>query len=418
MRTLIGFEIKKIVQKKSFFFAFVLLFGLQVFLASLGAFGNVSITVNGEQGMPGEDHAVVLESFLERNRIDRGAGVSFTGTVFDEAFLQELAEAFAPYQSEKDGAHRMTDAYRQNARRYEIVLERLKMYTGLYGSGYAAAQQTSESDFYARMDERRERLWDEYFCLTEGERAHWEAVQKEQPKKLVYEYCYAYEEILGMQGAYFTHMLLIFLFAVTMTWVFLNEVNRNTDQIILCTKKGRSQLYAAKLIAAELVTLVTTALFSLTLVIGRFLTYGPEGFGARFADAMAPWYPGELTMGGCVLLFLLILLLSSFLITLIAMLLSFATRNGIASVAALVGGLFAARLIPIPARFVLLGKLWHALPVNLLKWDEGFADMRLFHVFGGYLKVWQTALLLYVLGIALLVIVGKRLYCKTQIGGR
>ena len=415
MRTLIWFEIRKIVQKKSFVFAFVLLFGLQVFLAAFGAFGNEYIAVDRGQG---ETEAVFLRSFADRNKTDRSAGVRYTGTVFDEAFLARIREAFAPYQNEKDEAHRMTDDYIAGAGDYEIVLDRLKMYTGRYGDGYAAALVSSEKEFYALMQERREKFWDEYFLLGKEERAHWQEMQERQPDKLTFEYCYAWEEIIGMQGMYFTHMLLVFFFAVTMTFVFLNEVSRNTDQIILCTKKGRSQLYAAKLLAAELVSLVTTVLFALTLMAGRFLTYGPEGFFARFTDAVAPWYPGDLTMGQCSLIFLLVLMLSSVLITLIACLLSFVTKNGVASVSVLVAGLFAARLVPIPSDFAFIGKLWNTLPINILKWDEGFSDMRLFRVPWGWLTVWQTALILYAVCIAALIFAGKRIYCRTQISGR
>lgn len=417
MRELIRFELKKIVCKKSFMFAFLLFFGLQVFLAVLGAYGNVYITVDQAAGVQSENGTMLLESFLERNRIDRAAGRRFTGTVFDEAFLQEIREAFAPYMDETDEAHRMTDAYRQSARRYQVVLERMQMYTGLRRSGYLAAQQSGEEEFYAGIKERGEQIL-EQFLLSEGEREHWDKLRAGQPDKLTYEYCYAYEELVSMQGVYMTHMLLVFFFGMTMTWVFLIEVNQNTDQMILCTKKGRGQAYAAKLIAGELVTAGMVLLCSAALFIGRTAVYGPEGFGARFSDAAAPWYPTSLTMGGCWLLFLAVLLLSSFLISLIAMLLSWVTRNGVASIALLVGGLFAARLIPIPSRFPFLGKLWHALPINLLKLDEGFLDMRLFHIFGGYLTVWQMALILYVIGIVVLVFVGKRLYCRTQISGR
>lgn len=417
MRTLIGFEIKKIVRKKSFCFSFLLFFGLQVFLSSLGAYGNVYITADGAKSSVKEDGTVLLESFMERNRTDREAGKHFTGSVFDDAFLREVRDAFSPYTEEEDEAHRLTDAYKKNARSYEVVLERMQMYTGLRRYGYLAAQQSGESEFYAALDERRTQIW-ETFLLSEGELAYWDGLREEQPHKLTYEYCYAYEELLGMQGAYMTHMILVFFLAMTMTWVFLIEVNQNTDQMILCTKRGRGQAYAAKLIAGELVTFAMTLLCAAALFIGRIAVYGGEGFCARFADAMAPWYPSGFTMGECWLLFLLILLLSSALISLIAMLLSWVTRNGIASVAALVGGLFVARLVPIPSRFRLAGMLWHALPINLLKLDEGFLDMRLFHLPGGYLRVWQMALVLYVFCIAVLVLAGKKLYCRTQINGR
>lgn len=417
MRDLICFEIKKIVKKKSFVLALVLFLGLQTLIAVLGAFGNVYIDTGSESALQDNDY-VVLESFAERNRIDRKTGKELSGRVFDDALLAEMSEAFAPYMDAENEAFKLSNDYKQNARCYEGVFDRLRSYVGWYRRGYQILLQISDEEtLYAKINEDWEEIRD-YYNLTEGEQAYWEKRSLQLPGKRVYEYSTAFEELCGMQGVYMTHMLLVFLFALTTTGVFLVEANRNTDQMILCTKKGRGQLYAAKLIAGCIVTFALTLLFSAVLFVGRVCTYGPEGFSARVTDALAPWYPTDMTLGQMYLLLLLALFLASVLLSLIAMLLSWATKNGIVSVAVLVGGVFVARLVPIPSRFRFLAKLWNMIPINLLKIDAGFMDMRLFCIFGGYVTIWQMALILYVLAIAVLIAVGKRLYCRTQICGR
>ena len=75
------------------------------------------------------------------------------------------------------------------------------------------------------------------------------------------------------------------------------------------------------------------------------------------------------------------------------------------------------RLIPVPATLRFLSQLWDYLPANLL-YAEGFFDMRLVSVFGVHFTIWQFAPFVYIVVIALLALLGRRVYCRYQVNGR
>ena len=58
------------------------------------------------------------------------------------------------------------------------------------------------------------------------------------------------------------------------------------------------------------------------------------------------------------------------------------------------------------------------LPINLLKADEGFFDLRLWNIFGIKFTLWQMAFVAYIIIGVIFFFIGKRKYCKYQAGGR
>ncbi|MCM1283772.1 MAG: hypothetical protein NC242_09095 [Roseburia sp.] len=108
-----------------------------------------------------------------------------------------------------------------------------------------------------------------------------------------------------------------------------------------------------------------------------------------------------------------ILFLSSLLIGLIAMLLAQLLHHSLGAMAILIGGVFAARLIPVPQDWRVLSMLWNLIPINMLKVDQGFLELRLYGGLTGY----QFAPLVYLVLAVVCVVSGRRLWCRMQIGG-
>ena len=50
-----------------------------------------------------------------------------------------------------------------------------------------------------------------------------------------------------------------------------------------------------------------------------------------------------------------------------------------------------ARMVSVSASWGIFSQLWNYLPINMLKVDEGFCDLRLVHLFGTKLTTWQFA---------------------------
>ena len=77
-----------------------------------------------------------------------------------------------------------------------------------------------------------------------------------------------------------------------------------------------------------------------------------------------------------------------------------------------------ARIIVIPREFRVMSQIWNYFPMNLLKIDQGFLDVRLVNIFGVKLTSWQFAPILYLILGGILVLLGRRCYCRHQVQGR
>ena len=308
----------------------------------------------------------------------------------------------------------MSDVYRNEVRKYAGVIERLKY---CYGKAPMVNGSLTEEMLYDLRKQNRESMWEAY-KITEKEKAYWQEKDANVEFPFVYEYAQSYESLVNMNGGYMTCMLITFFIAISMVTVFGDEHIRKTDQLILCARFGKGKAYFAKILAGSLVVFVVNVLFTVTGVAGRFASYGMEGFGAAIQSVLAPWYSYPLSMGQVLLLMIGLLFLSSVMVAILSMLLAEILGNSIGAMAVVIGLLFAARMIPISPSFGVLSQAWNYLPINLLKVDEGFLDLRLVNIFGLQLTSWQFAPLLYVLLIVVMVLAGSRVYRKYQVSGR
>lgn len=403
MRTLVGFELRKIVRKRSFIIAFLLFTVIQTFVAFSGCLGNTY--VNGE----------FLETHMERNKKDLAYGREFSGRTIDEALLRETEAAINKIDMTEDVSYMLTDIYQNEVRPYSDIFLQMQRMAGMRG---LSVLSLSEQEFYECVDRLREKMYESY-GLSGQERAFWQKKADSSKKKLAYEYSCAYEMLVSMDGGYMTLLLLTFFLSMVMVNVFMVEANQRTDQLVLCSPRGRKTLYLAKLLAGILVTLFVTILFAAIAFIGNVTAYGWDGFHAGVCNILASWYSYPLSVGGTWLIMLGILVLSAVLFSIITMVLAWAIKNSVFTIAIMVGGMFAARLIPVPPiTWGLISKLWNVIPINLLKFDQGFSDMRLYQLPGVSLTSWQMAPILFILlGIGVF-FAGRTCYCRTQIKGR
>lgn len=404
MRTLVSYELRKIVRKRSFVIAFFVLTVLQTFVAFSGCLGNTYI--NGE----------FLETHMERNKKALEYGRLFSGRTIDEALLRETEAAMNKVDiTDDEMTYMLTDMYQNEVRPYTEIFHQMQWMAGMRG---ISVLSLSEEEFYACVDKQREDMYASY-GLSEKEKAYWRAKADSLPEKLTYEYSFAYENLIQMDGSYMTLMLLTFFLSMVMVNVFMVEANQRTDQLVFSSRLGRGKLYMAKLLAGMLVTFVVSIWFVFIDVAGNVTAYGWDGFHASLQSIMAAWYTYPLSAGETWLIMLGILILSSILIAVITMVLAWVIKNSVFTIAIMIGGLFAARLIPVPPiEWGLISKLWNLIPINLLKFNQGFTDLRLFHLPGISLTSWQIAPILFVLLGICIIFAGKICYCRTQIKGR
>lgn len=402
MKTLLAYEIKKIVMKKSNIVAFVLLFAVQILLAFSGSLG--SSYVDG----------VFLETHMERNKINRENGIALSGRAVEEELLTEMQEAYAKVELDENEQYLFSEVYQNEVRKYSNLAELLQ-YWGA-GSSFLSEDFTEEMLYELREAEKQE-LW-EYYELSQKEQEYWQEKEAELEIPFTYEYATAYEYLLGMHGAYMICLIFTFFIAIAMVNVFVEEHNRKTDQLLLCTKWGRGRIYIAKIAAGSIVIFASNVLFLLAALAGNFFSYGSEGFTASLQMIMLNWYSYPMSVGKALWICIGLLLLSSVMTAVFAMVLAEVLKNAIAAMAIIIAGSFASRLILLPPAWGVVSQLWNYLPLNLLKIDQGFADLRLVSVFGAQLTIWQFAPILYVLITAVLIWIGLINYKNYQVSGR
>jgi len=270
MRALVGYEIKKILKKKSTLVAFFVLFALHVFAVCIS--GNLGNTyVEGE----------FYETHYERNKINRANGIDLSGRRIDEELLAEMSEAYQKIDwSTSD--YKWSDIYKEEVRKYSDLEDRIK-WMGLWGNLLSEVitegivdVSTTEKIYAVRKDVQQQ-LYDSYE-LSEQDIAYWQEQDEKVEVPFTYEYASVYDSILGGQGIYMMCMLLTFFIAISMVSVFAEEHSRKTDQLLLCARYGKDKLYIAKLVAGSLVVFAINILFVVTAVIGKTFSYGPEGF--------------------------------------------------------------------------------------------------------------------------------------------
>lgn len=382
MKTLIGYELKKLLIRKSTWLTFLALFFVQAFLGFSGYVGDLL------DGCP--------------IGYEQEAAEKIEGRTLDDTLLAEVFAAMAK-QGELGENYRKSEEYSEEVLPYMDLRNKL-MYA------YVGAAQTAD-DVYQARTAAQEELYDAY-GLTDAERKHWEKEEVAVVKPFVYEYSGVWESMVDMHGAYMTSMLITFFIAVCMVGVFTEEDARRTDQLLLCVKRGRGQLCAAKLIAGSLVTLAATVLLEGVYLLGHLLYYGADGFGESIQMGLAFCYPHALSVGQCALIMLGLLFLSSLVIGLAAMALAQCLHHSIGAMAILIAALFAARLVSFPVSWRLPSMLWNLIPINLLKLHQGFLELRLYAGLTGY----QLAPLVWLLAGALAVWAAKRSWCRQQVG--
>ncbi len=342
----------------------------------------------------------IFMAYMEETEQKEGRKIS--GEKINDALLFEMSQAYVD--------DKQSDAYAAQTGPYLQLQQIVRKMAGGYES--AGTCNVTEKELYEKRYENIVQAWEQY-GLTKEEKAYWQEKEDCLQKPFTYEYFAAYDRLISMSGVYRVYLFLTFLIAICISGVFTEEHERRTDQLILCSKLGRKQMYFAKIAAGGLFSVVTTTMLLLCSVFCSFYLYGTDGFTA-IIQLYAPHYSQPVTIGQVFFIMAGILFLAAVLTGIFTMVLSETLRNNLASMAFVIALLFAARLIPIPRDLRILSQAWNLMPINLLKFDAGFWDLRLVPVFFARLTSWQFAPILYFLLVIIIVLFGKKIYCGYQ----
>ncbi|MCI9079090.1 MAG: ABC transporter permease [Lachnospiraceae bacterium] len=410
MIRLTGFELKKILQKKIVWITFAIFLAFQLFL-TCGSYFISSRYVDGK----------FLETKAEWFKTDRRNSERLSGRKIDDALLAEIEES-KKYIPEKAGEsesyeYLSSKKYNEKVRPYEEI-NRLVHYMAGGMENEENAGALAQEMLYSARHKTQEIVWDGY-KLSKAEKEYWREQEKKLPEVFTYKYSGIYGNIIDMSGCYYICMFITFFIAICITGIFTDEHMRKTDQLVLCTKYGRWQNYSAKIMAGCIVTTsATLILYAITLIC--FLgIYGTGSFSAMVQVVASPLYPGSISAGKAALIMTALLFLSSVVLCIVTMALSEMLKSNTGTMAIVTAVAFLlARLVAVPSDFKFIGKIWNMIPINLLKADEGFFDLRLWNIFGIKFTLWQMAFVAYIIIGVIFFFIGKRKYCKYQVSGR
>lgn len=407
-RTLLSFELKKIFQRKSTWITILLL------LAFYGLLIGSSVILVMTTSVTNSDNQEEswTETQIERMARDKENGLALSGKILDENLLKEISEEEQRIseESENMGARELAEAQE----RYQMVWRIIHSITD------EMKEITDAGEYAKNLYDGRQKLISEQktrYQLTKQEERYWEEKENFVKKPFTLYYCEGPAQLVNMHGIYMSLMLVTFLLGIVASRIFAEEHTRKTDQLILCTKLGRSKLYFIKVLAGSIFTLAVTLFFTGIITGVLLCLYGTEGFQAQIQQ-ISVCYPYPLTLGQLFGILVGLELLAALLTNMFTMMLSEIFSSSLISMAVIIGGYFAARLIRIPMPYRLLSQIMNLIPINLVKLDEGIVDLRLVSVFGMKLTSWQFAPILWLaLGVVLMWI-GRWKYCSYQVGGR
>ena len=396
-RTLVRYELKKILDRKMTWIAFGLVFLIMV--------ANVVIEVTVTRDIKG-----VQATQYEAEQQDKENQKPIIGRTVDDALLEEMFTAMA---TDENAFKVYTDLYNVIVR---DVCDAEALSAGtVEGAKAVLGIGEAEELIYAARKMRIESAMEEQY-LTEKEKDYWrEVLENEDSVPWTYEYYVGPYSAWAM--AYTAIVMIAIMLAVCLANLFADEHQKKTDQLVLCSRNGRKMLYWAKLTAGMVFTMVSTGIILLVSAIPQLIVFGAEGLFAPI-QLNVPSSMVQMTFGEAILYSYVVTIIAALLYTSLVLCCSELFRNSTVAVVAIIGVLvLLPMMIMVPYEYRVLGQLFDLNPINVVAiW--GFLDYRLVPVPGGFLTMQQAAPIVYVLLSAVFVFIGRRAYLKYQVGGR
>lgn len=299
MARLILFEIKKILTRRTALAANV---GVVVFLVAIMALNVAQAKTTDASGaiLSGTDAiaqsrqeadahagaitperaAADIAAYQERlfSRIDRDEVTQMTGSaVYDLMFQsfsdEEVYELYNPYWSWLLRPWRVSgEEPAQTAARVTP-----EMAADWYGA-------VSELTQYA-LDDGQAGMWE----YSQAERAYWTEMRAGVSEPIEYGYVGGWENIISCAAFLVFSILAV---CVTLAPTFSFEYQSGADAVVLATRRGRSTLVAAKVVAALAYATAYFLLCAVIIVGFSLVFYGADGFGLSMQSmALSSPYP-------------------------------------------------------------------------------------------------------------------------------
>ncbi|MBO5998745.1 MAG: hypothetical protein J6P87_03570 [Lachnospiraceae bacterium] len=344
---------------------------------------------------------LVISFVSEGQPVSREAAKILDGRVIDGQLIEELKPAMR-YENGSTIIE-ITEEYEK----YVPVMDVITSVTGYDGD----LTRLQGEEFYSlRETELAQRI--EKQRLSEKEKEFWQKQEAQVRKPFVYHYHSGPANLLKAFQALGFFILLLAI--VGLSGVYAKETADNMNQLLLCSRYGKKELYPVKFAAGLTWILAAALLLVLTILIPYTVVYGMEGTGEMLQlvkpKSMLPW-----TLGRMLAVFAGIFLMAAVLFAAVAMLLSVVTQNQLAVTCGLLGYLLVDLFVELPDRFGVLQKIWSLRP-NAVLMNTGFSNYRLIHLAGRLFTNYQAAPVVYAVIVIAALFIGREKYRKLQVG--
>lgn len=263
-------------------------------------------------------------------------------------------------------------------------------------------------------EERRNGIEEGYLeeKLSEGEISYWREKESEVDKPFVFFSDWIPSGVL--EGTTNFSVYMIILVATSLAMIFSMETQRKTDPMIRATVNGTGKLYFAKVLAG-----FTYIISCLIIIVVGFLSY----FGMRWgysgmSAAVQMYWPlasEKMSIWQLEGILIMMLIVFSLLLSAFALFISNVTRNGVATMAIVIGGSIGmfvlASSIPMEHRYLSQAVQLFSPSVISSRLVYEFRLIKL----GSYFTVYEFIPMLYIFLSVVLIIAGFLFYKKYQI---
>ena len=359
--TLVSFEYRKILGKRSVKIALLLTLFLSVF--------SIWGTLMGSYYIEGE----LFESNAEAMKKDRAYARELSGRILDDKLLMETADA---YQTIPDSAavYQSTEEYQKNARKYSSIYSLARQVYDTpnvrFGAPEMGTLDPARAEQFYEIRELCMTKQIENAPISENAKEVMMQYSAEVKEPWIFSYSDGYTRFMTIMAT--SGVMAAFVMAICLAPLFAGEYSNHTDQLLLSARYGKGKLIKAKFFTGFSMTGIVTLLITLQSYVQSMLTFGFDGGNAnvQIYDALFP-YP--LTLKQAALLQSICVFFACMCMSALTMFFSSRMKSafGVIILSVL---LFCVPMFVKVSAYPLLGHLlFHLMPANMMQYDYIFS---------------------------------------------
>lgn len=359
--TLVSFEYRKILGKRSVKIALLLTLFLSVF--------SIWGTLMGSYYIEGE----LFESNAEAMKKDRAYARELSGRILDDKLLMETADA---YQTIPDSAavYQSTEEYQKNARKYSSIYSLARQVYDTpnvrFGAPEMGTLDPARAEQFYEIRELCMTKQIENAPISENAKEVMMQYSAEVKEPWIFSYSDGYTRFMTIMAT--SGVMAAFVMAICLAPLFAGEYSNHTDQLLLSAQYGKGKLIKAKFFTGFSMTGIVTLLITLQSYVQSMLTFGFDGGNAnvQIYDALFP-YP--LTLKQAALLQSICVFFACMCMSALTMFFSSGMKSAFGVIILSVLLLCVPMFVKVSAYPLLGYLLFHLMPANMMQYDYIFS---------------------------------------------